>query len=168
MATPRTTRFFFLKDNNSNRGIWYLLLIWFIANIITTSFLELSNDEAYYWMYSQNLDWGYFDHPPMIALWNWIGYSILPNEIGVRLPSILLTTATIYFIYLTVKPQSIRVFSLLIFSLIGLNLTGFLSLPDNPLLFFTAAFFYQYRRYIENDSVKNSLILGIICEANHK
>jgi hypothetical protein len=31
--------------------------------------LELGNDEAYYWLYSQYLQWNYFDHPPVVALW---------------------------------------------------------------------------------------------------
>src|SRR5215212_4075477 len=29
---------------------------------------ELGNDEAYYWLYSQYLQWNYFDHTPMVAL----------------------------------------------------------------------------------------------------
>ena len=35
--------------------------------------LELFNDEAYYWMCSRFPDWGYFDHPPMVAWWVILG-----------------------------------------------------------------------------------------------
>jgi hypothetical protein len=31
--------------------------------------MELGTDEAYYWLYSQNIKWNYFDHPPMVAMW---------------------------------------------------------------------------------------------------
>ncbi|MEJ7911516.1 MAG: glycosyltransferase family 39 protein [Chitinophagaceae bacterium] len=31
--------------------------------------LELGNDEVYYWTYSQQLQWNYFDHPPMVGIW---------------------------------------------------------------------------------------------------
>jgi 4-amino-4-deoxy-L-arabinose transferase-like glycosyltransferase len=31
--------------------------------------LELSPDEAYYWLWSKSLQGGYYDHPPMVALW---------------------------------------------------------------------------------------------------
>ena len=24
-------------------------------------------DEAYYWQWAQHLDWGYYDHPPLVA-----------------------------------------------------------------------------------------------------
>ena len=38
-----------------------------ILNLLQAGFTTLNNDEAYYWMYSKFLAWGYFDHPPMIA-----------------------------------------------------------------------------------------------------
>ncbi|MBI1824738.1 MAG: glycosyltransferase family 39 protein [Nitrospirae bacterium] len=51
----------------------------------------LGDDEAHYWMWSQHLDWSYFDHPPMVA---WI--IALFTEIGghheffVRIGAVLL------------------------------------------------------------------------------
>ena len=38
-----------------------------ILAIISTP-LELSADEAQYWLWSKKLSWGYFSKPPMIAL----------------------------------------------------------------------------------------------------
>src|SRR5215471_16725130 len=40
-----------------------------ILRLILAFIVQLSNDESYYWLYSQHLKWNYFDHPPMIALW---------------------------------------------------------------------------------------------------
>ena len=34
--------------------------------------LPLMADETYYWAWSHNLDWGYFDHPPLIAFAIWL------------------------------------------------------------------------------------------------
>ena len=31
--------------------------------------IELTFDEAYYALWSRDLAWGYFDHPPVIAAW---------------------------------------------------------------------------------------------------
>lgn len=31
--------------------------------------MDLGNDESYYWLYSQQLQWNYFDHPPLVAVW---------------------------------------------------------------------------------------------------
>lgn len=41
----------------------------FIVNLIQGNYSELLADEAYYWVYSNYLDFGYFDHPPMVAIW---------------------------------------------------------------------------------------------------
>jgi len=39
-----------------------LLHLWLASNF------ELSHDEAYYWLYSKHMAWGFFDHPPMVGL----------------------------------------------------------------------------------------------------
>ncbi len=46
----------------------------------------LAPDEAYYWVWSRALAPGYLDHPPMVALWIWLGTAIAgPGALGVRL-----------------------------------------------------------------------------------
>ena len=60
------------------------LFIWWIFNLLQAAFTELAHDEAYYYMFAQNLDWGYFDHPPMTALLIWLG-SFIGGELGVRI-----------------------------------------------------------------------------------
>ena len=44
------------------------LLGWLLVNLLQAGLTELDPDEAYYFMYSRDLAWGYFDHPPVIAL----------------------------------------------------------------------------------------------------
>jgi hypothetical protein len=46
--------------------------------------LPLAPDEAYYWTWSQRLDWSYFDHPPMVA-WGIAAFGLLgDSELMVR------------------------------------------------------------------------------------
>ena len=45
------------------------ILLLSILNIIQGSYTELLPDEAYYWVYSQDMNWGFFDHPPFVAVW---------------------------------------------------------------------------------------------------
>ena len=52
------------------------LIIWSVLNLVQAGLTPLNNDEAYYWMYSKYLDWGFFDHPPVIALMIKIGYLV--------------------------------------------------------------------------------------------
>src|SRR5215212_5881352 len=71
---------------------------WIILGLIQSRLTELLDDEAYYWVYSKFLDWGYFDHPPMIALLIKLGYTIFPNELGVRFFLLLLNLLSLLII----------------------------------------------------------------------
>ncbi len=48
--------------------LWFLLGTLLILNLIQAANTELLDDESYYWAYSRFPAWGYFDHPPMIAV----------------------------------------------------------------------------------------------------
>jgi hypothetical protein len=130
-------------------------------------FTPLINDEPYYWLYAQYPSWGYFDHPPMIAFLIKIGTSILPTEIGVRLLSSALGSFTFLLIYKLIegeasKPVNVKLAALLLFSSLFLNMYSFMAIPDTPLLFFGALFLYCYRKYLNNDSLLNAVLLGIV------
>src|ERR1700753_1805391 len=95
------------KSSGSDKIIWYFLLFWTILNAIQACTLELQADEAYYWLYSRYLDWGYFDHPPMVALFIRIGDSIMHTELGLRLLTVLTSSASIYILWLILKKYSV-------------------------------------------------------------
>ncbi len=61
-----------------------------LARLPLAAHLELSPDEAYYWLWSKRLAWSYFDHPPMVA-WMIAASTRLfgDGEIAVRLPALL-------------------------------------------------------------------------------
>lgn len=145
----------------SQQPFYALLFVFFILNIITGFTAELSHDEAYYWMYAEFLDWGYFDHPPMVALFNYIGYSILPNELGVRLFSILATTGGLWLTYLLTSKKHPYIFWGIALGLFSLNILGFTSVPDNGLFFFAALFFWSYQRFLQKESWRNILLLTV-------
>ncbi len=73
----------------STRNLIIFFSGWFLLNGIQAYFTNLTNDEAYYWVYSLRLDWGYFDHPPVVALFVRLGYLFFNNEFGVRFVTIL-------------------------------------------------------------------------------
>jgi hypothetical protein len=72
---------------------------WLLVNLVQAAGTGLFDDEAYYWIYSLFPAWGYFDHPPAIAMLIKAGYTIFPNELGLRLFIVLLNSASIYLIY---------------------------------------------------------------------
>lgn len=128
---------------------------WIVTLLIQSYFVELQGDEAYYWMYSKSLAWGYFDHPPLSAVLIKFGYSLFKNELGVRLFFVLLSTATIVLMELLIRPVNLKLFYAVVLSIAFLQIGmvfggGMFAIPDFPLLFFTALFFYLYRNYLVN------------------
>ena len=144
---------------NHHRLLFYST--WLILALAQSASTELIADEAYYWVYSRFPDWGYFDHPPMIAVLIRSGYAIFHNELGVRLICAMLSTLTILIIELLTERKNPFLFYLIVLSLGVLQIGGFLAVPDTPLLFFTTVFFYTYRRFIEKTNWQNSLLLGL-------
>lgn len=134
------------------RLIFYV--IWFLGAVSQAYFTQISPDEAYYWMYSNNLAWGYFDHPPVIAGLIKVGYSIFGNELGVRLLPAILSTLTIFFIERIVQPKNVKIFFLLIYSIGILHFMSFTAIPDSPLLFSLSIFLLLYKNFLKPQTSK--------------
>jgi 4-amino-4-deoxy-L-arabinose transferase-like glycosyltransferase len=135
---------------------------WFLLGLLQSMFTELQDDEAYYWVFSKYLDWGYFDHPPMIALLIKIGTTFLSGELAVRFVPLLLNTATIYITEKLTGNKSPFLFYAIVLSIAVLQISGFVAVPDIPLMFFTAAFFWVYKQYLQKASWQNVLLLGFV------
>jgi Dolichyl-phosphate-mannose-protein mannosyltransferase len=144
---------------NNHRIVFYGT--WLLLGLIQAGLTELQDDEAYYWVFSRYLDWGYFDHPPMIALLVKMGYAIFPNEMGVRLFPLLLNIFTLVIIEKLLNKKNPLLFYAIALSVAVIQMGGFFAVPDIPLIFFTALFFLCYKRFTENLSWINTLLLGI-------
>ncbi len=151
------------------KHIFLFLLFWLIVNVLQAVFTELHYDEAYYWYYSLNLDWGYFDHPPMVALMSKIGDTFFHSRLSVRLLSVLMGVFVMWQLIKYLKDDADNLAYLLIFilsfPLISLHSAGFLLLPDAPLVFFFMIYLWIYKRFLEDDSWLNSLIFAVVAAA---
>lgn len=153
-----------VNSPRSKKIILYFLLAWTALNIIQSATLELHADEAYYWLYSRFLDWGYFDHPPMVALFIRFGDSIMHNELGLRLLTITVSTGSIYILWLILKEYNAnaKLFVIVIACMFMCHMYGFTTTPDAPLFFFAVVFYYFYRKYLIEDSWLLGVILGAV------
>ncbi len=61
LSTPR------LSDAICRRAFWALLLSLTAYRLVIAGLLGLSTDESHYALYARHPDWGYFDHPPLVA-----------------------------------------------------------------------------------------------------
>lgn len=148
------------RMSNLTSRIW-LYSLWVVLLLFQGYVTELLGDEAYYWMYSRSLDWGYFDHPPMIAIVIHLGTSILDGELGARLMAILLNLGTLLLLDYLIKPRQFHLFALLVASIGILHFLGFLALPDSPFLFFFTLYLVLYKSFLKKNNLVLSLCLGL-------
>ncbi len=149
-----------MKRTASTRQLFYS--IWFLISLLQAAGTELFDDEAYYWVYAKFMDWGYFDHPPMIALMIKLGTLVFAGELGVRLLVVLMGTASIFLIEKLTQPKDQKLFYALVLNMVVLQIGGIIAVPDIPLLFFTALFFLAYRNYTTKSSWITAVYLAIV------
>ena len=76
--------------------IWLLALLTAkaIISLLLIAFydVQLAPDEAQYWTWSQQLDWGYYSKPPAIAWQIWMTTMLFGNsELGVRFGAVIIS-----------------------------------------------------------------------------
>src|ERR1700722_10428508 len=71
-----------------------------LLRFATASYMPLSFDECYFWLWSKNLAISYYDHPPMIALATWLGTAAFGDApFGVRCVSFALSVAASWAVW---------------------------------------------------------------------
>lgn len=145
--------------------IQYRFLWWFVLLAVKAAGTELLHDEAYYWAWSEQLDWGYFDHPPMIALFIKLGTLFGHHEFFVRLAVVLSNVGAVFLLEKIIQPSNLALFWQLILSVAVLQIGGIFAVPDSPLLFFSVLFFYLLKRQLEHGEVVNIVLLGVVASA---
>jgi len=136
------------------------ILVWTALNLFQIATTELTSDEGYYWFYSTRLEWGYYDHPPFLAVLISLGTSLFTGEFGVRLFNVLLMSGGIFVLLQMMSPQERRFAYLLFFSIPLLNYITFIAFPDTPLVALSAFALYGYRRLLKENDLAAVLILG--------
>ncbi|MDB5196359.1 MAG: glycosyl transferase family protein [Flaviaesturariibacter sp.] len=134
-----------------------LILVSTAVRIILAAATELGNDEVYYWTYSQHLQWNYFDHPPLVALWIrgfTANLALEQYEVFVRLGSILsaaLCTLLIYKITVRIANKRAGWYAACLYtaSLYASIIAGVFILPDSPQALFWCASLYFIVRICE-------------------
>ncbi len=139
------------------------LLLWLILGLATAGVAELTSDEGYYWFISRRLEWGYYDHPPVLAAIIALGRWFAPGELGVRLVNVVLSSATVALALGLIVPErrARRVGLLLVAAVPLLSYQSILVFPDGPLLPLMVAFLYGYRRFLQRQDAVSLVIIGM-------
>jgi len=129
-----------------------LIVALLLLRAVMAAKLPLSADEAYYWLWSQHLAAGYFDHPPMIAWLIWPGTQLFGDTpLGVRLAGVILSLPACWFVWqaaaLILKNDALAVLALLFFNLtLMVSVELLAATPDMPSTVTSAAMIYFLAR----------------------
>lgn len=123
----------------------------FALRLVYAGCVELLPEETYYWNYSQHLDIGYLDHPPMVA---WLTHVAVltfgQNEFAVRAAPLfcgLLTTFFVQRLTRTLFGETAALGAMmLVQGLPFFFLAGMILTPDSPLTASWAAALYFLER----------------------
>ena len=151
------------SEKNNYRLLGGFVLIWMFINFLQSFFTGLYPDETYYWVYSRNLQWGYFDHPPLVAVFIKLGELLGHNSFFTRLGTVLLSGGAVFFLFKAL-PEEItdtRLYIISFLSVILFHIYGFVATPDAALFLFTALFFYAYRLFLQRQNLSHTLFLAL-------
>ncbi|MDR7518499.1 MAG: glycosyltransferase family 39 protein [Armatimonadota bacterium] len=117
-------------------------LLWLIAGMTLVrgalaASIPLFHDEAYYWLWARRLDWGYLDHPPMIAYLVRLGTLGGDGVLWIRAPALVIGAVEAYALFLLGRdlfdePTGFRA-ALLSQIVPILGAIGIFAAPDTPM-----------------------------------
>lgn len=128
------------------------LLITLLIKVAVAVLLPMTGDEAYFIVWGNHPDYGYYDHPPMVG---WFLTALLyfgDSELWLRMPAIAITTLIGWGIYRIIRDNDITLACLagILYLTAPINVVGVLITTDTPLIFFSflsALCFYKAQRY---------------------
>lgn len=146
--------------------ILYFIVLFLIGlKIVFMMNANLLVEEAYYWSYAKHLDFGYLDHPPMVAWLIKSGiYLFGSTEWGVRfatLPCWLITVLYSYKLTNLLRDGAGK-YSIFLLSILPFFFTHALVItPDIPLITcWSASLYYLYKALVEGEN-RNWYYAGI-------
>ncbi len=126
------------------RAIWLLIGVSALLRLAFAASVGSFTNEPYYFLYARHLDWGFFDHPPMVGIVSAVGLKLVGSfapALGLRLGFIILFAGSSWLLaritsrFYGDRSAFMAVLALNMTIFYGLKI-GTLSEPDGPLLFF--------------------------------
>jgi 4-amino-4-deoxy-L-arabinose transferase-like glycosyltransferase len=146
--------------------LWLIMLGIMGAQYVLCARLDLSFDEAYYWLWAKHLQLSYFDHPPLTAWLIALSTKLFGNsEAAVRFFAPFLVFCSSLLLAGTAKDfggdKRAKIFAALLpyATLIG-PIAGLIITPDTPLLFTISLTLRLLARYYKTGDVKLLMPIG--------
>jgi len=148
--------------------LWFGVLAGLTAlRLILAASVQLTPDETYYFLWSEHLQLGYFDHPPMVAYWIRYGTLLFGNSaLGIRCLGPLAAAAGSIFLWdageqLFPHRQAGLMAAALLNATLMIGVGAIIMTPDTPLLFFWTAGLAALARLITSGNPRWWLTIGV-------
>lgn len=157
---------------NTSKAIMWLIYLSSLLRLFLGGWVELGNDEVYYYTYAAYPDWSHFDHPPMVGwviqLFSFGGY--LSGQLWMRIGAIALSainTFVIWRIGSLLKNDLAGWYAALLYtaSFYTSVIAGLFIMPDTPQVFFWLLSLWLMLRIAKADTInttakRDMLLLG--------
>lgn len=118
----------------------------------------MTGDEAYFIVWGKNLDYGYYDHTPMVGWLLSLFLTVSDAAWWLRLPSVILPIILSYGIYQLLKNRQphVAAWVALCFLVAPVNVINVLITTDTPLILFSfISAWFAYKALYEDTTEKN-------------
>lgn len=152
--------------NGARRVFWITVMFTAVIKLWLAYFFPMTGDEAFFHLWSTDLNWGYYDHPPMIGWWLWAMSHIGNEPIVVRSLTLLLTTVIAGGIValareLLPRDQEARAWLAgAVYLSMPVSWFAVFATTDTPLIFFMGLSIYTYVKAIRAESGAGIFLAG--------
>lgn len=165
MSTPRRT---FLGFTAGQAALLITVVPW-LMHLAVMARPGLGTDEAHYALYGLELDWSYFDHPPMVGWLQAITLQVSDSEFALRVIPMLMAAATLWALWRLVPrlfPDASPWVAVGALALMQtgpvLMLWGMLLIPEVPLVLIGLLLIHITLDLLDKDSLGRWLLLGLL------
>lgn len=133
---------------------------------VFVSTIALHSDEAYYWLWSKQLDLSYYDHAPMVAYFINLTTRFSDSELAVRFSSIIVTIILSILLWkLVIKLFNDRAIAsasvIILHSMPILFTASILITPDTPVFLFLSLATYFVWKLIDTENQNYWYFIGL-------
>jgi len=120
---------------STDRIFWRILALTLATKLLLAWWLPFTGDEAYFVVWGNHLDYGYYDHPGMTGWWIWVTLLIDQSPLVIRLPAIVgpILMALLMRGFLRRLDQKTGNLVAVLFLVSPLNLLNVLMTTDTPI-----------------------------------
>lgn len=163
-----------MQQDKIKKILFIVIITSAVVRLVLAAMLELTNDEANYWLYALYPSLSHFDHPPMVGFFIQIFSAnlLFKSELFLRLSSVLTGSVNTYLIFLIgrkIKDDLTGLTAALLYtsSLYAFVITGIFIQPDTPLvLFWMMSLYFIINIFGDNDITphksRSFLLLGLL------